>query len=117
MIEERNHLLRNRRGRLHSAGTAAPGGDGVGPAPRAPHGCELADMVPGSIPFTQRLACTITEACEASGIGRTKLYELIGNGRLETTTIGRRRLVLVGSLLSLFAPRRQRADSHGGKRT
>jgi len=74
-------------------------------------------MVPGSIPFTQRLACTITEACEASGIGRTKLYELIGNGRLETTTIGRRRLVLVGSLLSLFAPRRQRADSHGGKRT
>jgi excisionase family DNA binding protein len=56
-----------------------------------------------TIPFVQRLACTVPEACEATGIGRTKLYELIGNGRLVTTTIGRRRLVLVHSLLSLLA--------------
>jgi hypothetical protein len=35
-------------------------------------------------------------------LGRTKLYELIGAGYLDTTTIGRRRLVLVRSLRSLI---------------
>ena len=54
-----------------------------------------------AIPFAQRLSCTIAEACEVTGLGRTKLYELIADGRLATTTIGRRRLVLVRSLLSL----------------
>ena len=57
---------------------------------------------PDSIPFAQRLTCTIDEACEATGLGRTKLYELIGAGQLATTTIGRRRLVGVSSLLSLL---------------
>ncbi|WP_410052149.1 excisionase family DNA-binding protein [Bradyrhizobium sp. SZCCHNRI3042] len=53
------------------------------------------------IPFAQRLTCTVAEACEATGLGRTKIYELIGNGRVTTTTIGRRRLVIVQSLLAL----------------
>jgi excisionase family DNA binding protein len=53
------------------------------------------------IPFDQRPTCTIPEACQAIGLGRTKLYELIGRGKLRTTTIGRRRLVVVPSLLSL----------------
>jgi excisionase family DNA binding protein len=56
------------------------------------------------IPFTQRLTCTINEACEVTGLGRTKLYELIGGGHLATTTVGRRRLVVVRSLLSLLEP-------------
>jgi len=55
-----------------------------------------------AIPFVHRLSCTIAEACEATGLGRTKLYELIGDGHLATTTVGRRRLVLVRSLLSLL---------------
>ena len=58
----------------------------------------------GAIPFAQRLTCTIAEACQATGLGRTKLYELIGDGHLGTTTIGRRRLVLVSSLRALLAP-------------
>jgi len=62
-----------------------------------------------TIPFAQRLTCTIPEACRATGLGRTKLYELIGGGYLDTITIGRRRLVRVTSLLSIVAP----ADSHG----
>ncbi|WP_156929057.1 hypothetical protein [Bradyrhizobium sp. th.b2] len=37
------------------------------------------------------------DACEVTGLGRTKLYELIGAGRIVTTTIGRRRLVVVRS--------------------
>ena len=55
-----------------------------------------------AIPFAQRLACTVAEACEATGLGRTKLYELIGEGQLHTTTIGRRRLVMVHSLRTLL---------------
>jgi excisionase family DNA binding protein len=59
---------------------------------------------PKTIPFAQRLTCTIGEACEATGLGRTKLYELIGSGQLVTTTVGRRRLVVVHSLISLIEP-------------
>ena len=58
--------------------------------------------VPFAIPFAQRPTCTIKEACNAAGLGRTKLYELIGGGALETTTIGRRRLVRIPSLLKLL---------------
>ena len=54
-----------------------------------------------TMPFAQRLTCTIAEACKATGLGRTKLYELIGGGYLDTITIGRRRLVRVTSLLRL----------------
>ena len=54
-----------------------------------------------AMPFAQRLTCTIPEACKATGLGRTKLYELIGGGALDTITIGRRRLVRVTSLLNL----------------
>jgi excisionase family DNA binding protein len=55
-----------------------------------------------TVPFAQKLTCTINEACEMTGLGRTKLYELIGDGHLSTTTVGRRRLVVVHSLLSLL---------------
>jgi excisionase family DNA binding protein len=55
------------------------------------------------VPFRERLSCTVDEACAVTGLGRTKLYELIGSGQLITTTIGRRRLVIVRSLLELVA--------------
>ncbi|WP_456797202.1 helix-turn-helix domain-containing protein [Bradyrhizobium sp. USDA 4473] len=57
---------------------------------------------PSSTPFAQRLTCSIDDACEVTGLARTKLYELIGAGRIVTTTIGRRRLVVVRSLLALL---------------
>ena len=57
---------------------------------------------PSTMPFAQRLTCTIDDACEVTGLGRTKLYELIGAGRIVTTTVGRRRLVVVRSLLALL---------------
>ncbi|WP_176731269.1 helix-turn-helix domain-containing protein [Bradyrhizobium elkanii] len=53
------------------------------------------------VPFRERISCTVDEACAVTGLGRTKLYELIGSGQLITTTIGRRRLVIVRSLLEL----------------
>ncbi|MGJ5197158.1 excisionase family DNA-binding protein [Bradyrhizobium sp. HKCCYLRH1030] len=63
---------------------------------------DLLSGEPKSIPFDQRLTCTIHEASEVTGLGRTKLYELIGAGQLTTITVGRRRLVLVSSLHALL---------------
>lgn len=62
------------------------------------------------VPFAQRLTCTVAEACEVTGLGRTKIYELIGNGRITTTTVGRRRLVIVQSLLALVSVNATPAD-------
>jgi excisionase family DNA binding protein len=63
-------------------------------------------MEKGNITVAGRITCTIREACEATSLGRTKLYELIGDGAIDTITIGRRRLVVVSSLLTLFSARR-----------
>src|SRR4051812_14502718 len=56
------------------------------------------------IPFDQRVTCTIEEALQATGLGRTKLYEQIAEGRVLTTSVGRRRLVIVRSLKELLDP-------------
>jgi excisionase family DNA binding protein len=53
-------------------------------------------------PPTEPLALTIPGACRASGLGKTKIYELIESGALESTTVGRRRLVLYPSLKALI---------------
>lgn len=50
-----------------------------------------------------KLAFTIAEACHAVGIGRSKLYELIGQGRVETRKIGSRTIIPAESLQALVA--------------
>ena len=85
------------------------GGRQLGNCPESDCGASADEPKPaelGSIPFAQRLTCTVAEACEATCLGRTKLYELIGDGRVTTTTLGRRRLVLVQSLLALVGGNR-----------
>lgn len=67
-----------------------------------PHPRDSAATTDKRTPFMQRPTCTIAEACGAVGLGRTKLYELIGDGGIETITIGRRRLVRVPSLLKFL---------------
>lgn len=44
--------------------------------------------------MTDKIAYTINEAREVSGIGRTKLYELINAGKLKPAKIGTRTLIL-----------------------
>ena len=44
------------------------------------------------------LAVRIRDACRMTGIGRTKLYELIGQGEIETIKIGAITLVPVAGL-------------------
>jgi excisionase family DNA binding protein len=57
---------------------------------------------PIDVPFMRRPTCTIKEACKASGMGRTKFYELIKGGELKMISVGRRRLVQVPSLLKFL---------------
>lgn len=44
------------------------------------------------------LLCGVTDAARALGLGRSKIYELIAEGQLETITIGRRRLIRTESI-------------------
>ncbi|MBB3875549.1 helix-turn-helix domain-containing protein [Sphingomonas aquatilis] len=59
-------------------------------------------------PTPRPLAVRVSDATRLTGIGKTKLFELIADGTLETTSIGRRRLILYRSLEQLIEgpPRR-----------
>jgi excisionase family DNA binding protein len=48
------------------------------------------------------LAYDIATACRISSLGRTKLYELISAGNLESRMIGKRRLIIAESLRRLI---------------
>jgi hypothetical protein len=57
-----------------------------------------------NIPFRDRISCTIPEACAATGLGRTKIYDEISAGRVRTSKVGTRTLIVVSSLVSLIDP-------------
>jgi excisionase family DNA binding protein len=48
------------------------------------------------------LAYSVREACRVSSIGRTRLYQLIGEGQLEARKIGKRTLIPAASLRALI---------------
>ncbi len=48
------------------------------------------------------IAYRIADAVRVSGIGRTKLYEFIGCGKLKSIRVGGRRLILAKSLRALL---------------
>jgi excisionase family DNA binding protein len=54
-----------------------------------------------SIPFRERIYCSINEAAEATGSGRSKVYEWIKSGRLRTIRVDGRTKVIIASLLEL----------------
>lgn len=51
-----------------------------------------------------RLAISVAECGEALGLGRTKIYELINSGELESLRVGRRRLIKLASVNALLSP-------------
>jgi excisionase family DNA binding protein len=55
-----------------------------------------------TLPFRERLGCSPNEACVALGIGRTFLYQLIAERRVEVKKLGRRTIVIIPSLLKLL---------------
>lgn len=50
----------------------------------------------------QRLAYSVLEAAEASGLGRTTIYGLIQQGRLPSRKIGKRRIIAAADLERLI---------------
>lgn len=56
----------------------------------------------------EKFAYSITETAAALGVGRTSIYAMIGDGRLETFKVGRRTLVKVESV-------RRLVDNNGSK--
>jgi len=61
--------------------------------------------------FGERLTCSVAEASQAVGLSRSKLYELISGGEVQSVTIGRRRLVSVSSLMRLTGTPQNRSGS------
>jgi excisionase family DNA binding protein len=55
----------------------------------------------------EAIAISINDAAKALGLGRTSIYAMIADGRLESFKLGRRRLVTVASIqrLAATAPR------------
>ncbi len=49
------------------------------------------------------LAYSVNEACRVSTLGKTRLYQLIAEGRLEARKIGKRTLIPAESLRRLIA--------------
>lgn len=68
----------------------------------------MAEGLPEDAVFTRPLTVRIREACRLTGIGRSKLYELIAAGELEVIKVGTITLVPVSSLTSFL---RRKADN------
>lgn len=49
----------------------------------------------------KRFTVSVNEACQIVGLGRSKIYELANEGRIEVVKVGRRSLVKVASLAAL----------------
>lgn len=47
------------------------------------------------------LTITVNDACKALGLGRTKIYELIAKGVLDTLKIDKRTLIKTASIRAL----------------
>lgn len=62
---------------------------------------------------TQRLTVRVPDAMRMLGIGRTKFYDLVGRGELETIKIGKGTRVIVGSIYAFVERQRgQRGGSY-----
>jgi hypothetical protein len=70
--------------------------------PKRPERQLQADLPGRGVPFRERLACSVADAEEASGISRSQLYLEMKAGRLEFFMRGTRRLIRVPSLLRLL---------------
>ena len=55
-----------------------------------------------NISDTPKLAYSIREACEASGLGRTTIYRQIKGGRLQVVHVGARTVIPAHSLHALL---------------
>jgi len=52
------------------------------------------------------ITAPISEFCKIAGIGRSLVYEMIGDGRLDSILIGKRRLIVIDSYRRLVERQR-----------
>jgi excisionase family DNA binding protein len=55
-----------------------------------------------NIPFHERLTCSVGEAAKATSLSKSKIYELLAEGRLQSVHVDKRNLIRVPSLLQLI---------------
>ena len=53
--------------------------------------------------FREQVTCTVNQAIDATGLGRTKINEAIGDGRIRSKKVDGRRLLDVPSVLELVS--------------
>lgn len=51
---------------------------------------------------SERLAVSVVEAAKMTGLSRSRLYELMQEGKLQSLSIGRRRLIRISALEALL---------------
>lgn len=71
--------------------------------PSSENASEAAEKVRRMAPQVAPITVRIPDACRMIGIGRSKMYELIQEGRIETVKLGTSTLVVVESLITLVA--------------
>ena len=60
------------------------------------------NMKIGTTIVSPKISMTMRQASETTGLSVRKLYDLIGEGKLLSVTVGRRRLVIAKSLEELL---------------
>jgi hypothetical protein len=53
--------------------------------------------------FREQVTCTVNQAIDATGLGRTKINEAIGDHRIKSKKVDGRRLLDVASVLRLVS--------------
>src|SRR5215469_13383702 len=56
-----------------------------------------------------QITAPIGPFCRDNGVGRTKVYELIGDGEIESVTIGRKRYIIIQSYIEFLRRQAQSA--------
>lgn len=59
-------------------------------------------MRKSDISFWDRGTCSVDDAITVTGLGRTKIYELLGKNALRSIRVGGRRLIVVDSLRQMI---------------
>jgi excisionase family DNA binding protein len=53
------------------------------------------------VPTSERVVCSVDEARQILPVGKTRLYELINDGQIESVMLGKRRPIKIASLHAL----------------
>ena len=88
--------------------------ENAGAPPRPSAGTPIAPRGPPSwLGFDNEYSCGVTEFLRRVGIGRTKLYQLLDGGEIESFLLDGKRMILIASWLEYVA--RQQAAERAGQ--